>query len=80
MTGPNWRDPKDYPALDSHDAPAFAWEFLKRDPEFRADQERLEQAARRRRAHPGGRPSLRQAMGRPVPAAAPKRLSRARRM
>ena len=47
MTGPNWRDPKQYPTRDSLDGPGFAWEFLRRNPDFQADQQRLGQAARR---------------------------------
>jgi hypothetical protein len=41
MERPNWRDPTDYESLRSVDTPTLAGEFLKRNPDYVADHERL---------------------------------------
>ena len=48
MSGRNWRDAGAYAELASLDAAGFAWEFLKRNPEFIADLRRLRKLERRR--------------------------------
>ena len=46
MTRTDWRSPDAYEDLRSLDAPGFAWEYLRRNPEFQRDQSKLERAAR----------------------------------
>ena len=48
MSRADWRAPGAYEELRSLDAPGFAWEYLRRNPEFQRDRARLEAAARRR--------------------------------
>lgn len=43
MTPADWRDPMAYEEVRSLDAPGFAWEYLRRNPEFEAERRRLEQ-------------------------------------
>ena len=45
MSRANWRAPGAYEELRSLDAPGFAWEYLRRNPEFQRDRARLEAAA-----------------------------------
>ena len=47
MTPEDWRSPTRYEDLRSLDAPGFAWEYLRRNPEFQQDRAKLEAAARR---------------------------------
>jgi hypothetical protein len=44
MSRPDWRDPAAYETLRALDAPGFAWEFLRRNPEFQRDRSKLERA------------------------------------
>ena len=44
MPRAEWRSPTAYEDLRSLDAPGFAWEFLSRNPAFKRDCKRLEQA------------------------------------
>jgi hypothetical protein len=46
MSRAYWRSPGTYAELQSLDAPGIAYEYLKRDPEFLEDQERLRKATR----------------------------------
>jgi hypothetical protein len=48
MSTADWRSADAYQELRSLDAPAFAFEFLRRNPEFRADHARLARKARGR--------------------------------
>ena len=41
MPQADWRSPGDYHALALLDAPDFAWQFLKRNPEFRDEARKL---------------------------------------
>ena len=41
MPQADWRLPGDYQALDLLDALDFAWQFLKRNPEFRDETRKL---------------------------------------
>jgi hypothetical protein len=45
MSRPNWRDPTEYEPLRSVDTPTLAGEFLKRNPDYIADNERLARLA-----------------------------------
>lgn len=36
---PDWRDARAYTYTETHDGALWAWEFLRRDPEYRADWE-----------------------------------------
>ena len=45
MSRPNWRDPTEYEPLRSVDTPTLAGEFLKRNPAYIADQQRLTRLA-----------------------------------
>jgi hypothetical protein len=47
MSRADWRSPGAYEELRSLDAPGFAWEFLRRNPDFQQDRGKLERAARR---------------------------------
>lgn len=47
MSGADWRSADAYEALRSLDAPAFAYEFLSRNPDFLADHARLSRMSRR---------------------------------
>ncbi len=47
MSRADWRSPGAYETLRSLDAPGFAWEYLRRNPEFLLDQSKLERAAQR---------------------------------
>lgn len=47
MSGADWQSADAYEALRSLDAPAFAYEFLSRNPDFLADHARLLRTARR---------------------------------
>ena len=47
MNRPDWRDPAAYENLRSLDAPGFAWEYLRRNPEFQQEHERLKRSAGR---------------------------------
>ncbi len=44
MGSTDWRLPDAYEALRVLDAPGFAWEFLRRSPEFRAERAALADA------------------------------------
>ena len=46
MRSPDWRSPGDYKGLQSLDAPGFAWEYLRRNPDFVRDRAKLEHATR----------------------------------
>ena len=41
MSHTNWRDPTDYEVLRTADVATLAGEFLKRNPDYQADRERL---------------------------------------
>ncbi len=45
MSRPNWRDPADYESLRFADAVELAGEFLKRNPDYERDRERLKRRA-----------------------------------
>jgi hypothetical protein len=47
MSRADWRIPGAYEELRSLDAPGFAWEFLRRNPDFQQDRRRLERVALR---------------------------------
>ena len=47
MRRADWRAASSYENLRSLDAPGFAWEFLRRNPDFQQDRRKLERAARR---------------------------------
>lgn len=47
MSPADWRSPAGYEELRSLDAPGFAWEFLRRNPDFERERANLERAARR---------------------------------
>ena len=47
MSRADWRAPGAYEELRSLDAPGFAWEYLRRNPDFGRDRARLEMAAHR---------------------------------
>jgi len=53
MSSPDWRSPGDYKGLQSLDAPGFAWEYLRRNPDFVHDRTKLEHAACKRRLDTG---------------------------
>jgi hypothetical protein len=46
MSHADWRSPAGYEELRSLDAPGFAWEFLRRNPDFERERSNLERAAR----------------------------------
>ena len=48
MARADWRSASAYEELRTLDAPAFAYEFLCRNPEFLADRARLTRAGRKR--------------------------------
>lgn len=52
MSRAYWRSPGTYKAIQSLDAPGFAYEYVSRDPDFVEDQERLRQAARQNSLDP----------------------------
>lgn len=54
-TKPDWRNPADYPAPEGTSPRRWAWEFLRRNPDYRADWEAF---ANRLRAAAGTRPAL----------------------
>ena len=45
MSRPDWRDPADYEPLRNADIATLAGEFLKRNPDYRADHARLARLA-----------------------------------
>src|ERR1700729_124351 len=47
MSRADWRTPSAYEELRSLDAPGFAWEYLRRNPDFQQERRKLEQANRR---------------------------------
>lgn len=47
MSRPDWGAPEAYEHARSLDAPGFAWEYLRRNPEFLQQRRKLEEAARR---------------------------------
>lgn len=47
MNRTDWRSAGAYEDLRSLDAPAFAWEYLRRNADFLRDRRKLERAARR---------------------------------
>jgi hypothetical protein len=53
MSTADWRSADAYQELRSLDAPAFAFEFLRRNPDFREDHARLARKARRRQLDAG---------------------------
>ena len=46
MSRADWRLPGEYDDLRSLDAPGFAWEYLRRNPDFIRDRTNLEEAER----------------------------------
>jgi Family of unknown function (DUF6499) len=46
MSKPDWRQATAYEGLMALDATGFAWEFLRRNPEFQDQHTQLQQAAR----------------------------------
>src|SRR5437870_529012 len=47
MSRDDWRSPDAYENLRSLDAPGFAWEYLRRNPDFLRERRKLKRAARR---------------------------------
>jgi hypothetical protein len=47
MSHADWRNPSAYEELRSLDAPGFAWEYLRRNPDFQQERRKLAQANRR---------------------------------
>jgi hypothetical protein len=47
MSHADWRNPSAYEELQSLDAPGFAWEYLRRNPDFQQERRKLERANRR---------------------------------
>lgn len=47
MSRADWRAAGAYEELRSLDAPGFAWEYLRRNPDFLRERRKLELAARR---------------------------------
>ena len=47
MSRADWRSPDAYDDLRSLDAPGFAWEYLRRNPDFLRERRKLQRAARR---------------------------------
>jgi hypothetical protein len=47
MPGNTWRSPETYEGLRSLDAPGFAWQYLRRNPDFRQDCKRLARRTQR---------------------------------
>jgi len=47
MSRADWRAPGTYEDLRSLDAPGFAWEYLRRNPDFQQHRRKLERAARK---------------------------------
>ena len=45
MPGNNWRSAEAYEGLRSLDAPGFAWQYLRRNPDFQQDHKRLARRA-----------------------------------
>lgn len=52
MSRAYWRSPGTYKDIQSLDAPGFAYEYVRRDPDFIEHQDRLRQAARRKSLDP----------------------------
>ena len=46
MSRADWRTPGAYEELRSLDAPGFAWEYLRRNPDFQQHRRKLERTAR----------------------------------
>jgi hypothetical protein len=63
MSRPNWRDPTEYEPLRSVDTPTLASEFLKRNPAYVADQERLTRLALESRLDAAARDTFAAAWG-----------------
>lgn len=49
MSGPDWRNAADYDHLRAADVATLAGEFLRRNPDYEADRERLTRLAAQRR-------------------------------
>ena len=47
MSPIDWQAQSTYDAVQQHDAPGFAWEFLRRNSEFIADLKTLQTSGRR---------------------------------
>jgi|SRR5581483_5375448 len=52
MAREDWRSASAYEELRPLDAPAFAYQFLRRNPEFNADHARMIRASRKRPLQP----------------------------
>ena len=52
MSRADWRAPGEYDDLRSLDAPGFAWEYLRRNPDFMRDRAVLERAASQGKLRP----------------------------
>ena len=63
MSRPNWRDPTEYEPLRSVDTPTLAGEFLKRNPDYIADHERLVLLATKGRLEAAARDAFAAAWG-----------------
>ncbi len=63
MSRPNWRDPTEYESLRSVDTPTLAGEFLKRNPDYIADHERLSRLASEGRLDAAARDAFAAAWG-----------------
>ena len=63
MSRPNWRDPTEYELLRSVDTPTLAGEFLKRNPDYIADNERLGRLASEGRLDAAARDAFAAAWG-----------------
>src|SRR5438874_13788155 len=46
VSQPDWQSKIPYEHLQQHDAPGFAWQFLRRNPEFTADTKALSATGR----------------------------------
>ena len=63
MARGDWTSPAAYEELGSLDAPGFAWEYLRRNPDFTQDRRRLERADRRGVLNPSRGGCVRPALG-----------------
>ncbi len=63
MSSIDWRSPGGYGGLQSLDAPGFAWEYLRRNPEFTASRAKLQRAARRGQLNPAALEAFSQRWG-----------------
>lgn len=63
MPRPDWKKAEDYEALEALDTPGLAAEFLKRNPDYIADHERLARLAAEGRLDPADRDAFAAAWG-----------------